>query len=55
MTMIDDQNPITLTDEQLKSRRSRNIAIAVVLGGLVVMFYVLTWAKLGAAILNRAI
>ncbi len=51
--MADDQTGIVLTEEQVKSRRSRNIAIALVCGGLVVLFYVLTWAKFGAAILQR--
>ncbi len=52
--MAPDQTPITLTDAQLKSRRSRNIAIALVCGGLVVLFYVMTWVKFGAALLNQA-
>ena len=42
-----------LTPEDLKRRRSRSIAIAVVLGALVVLFYVVTMAKLGPQILNR--
>ena len=43
----------TLTPEELKRRRSRSIAIAVVLGALVILFYVVTMAKLGPQILNR--
>jgi hypothetical protein len=42
-----------LSPEELKRRRSRSIAIAVVLGALVVLFYVVTMAKLGPQILNR--
>lgn len=42
-----------LTPEELKRRRSRSIAIAVVLAALVVLFYVVTMAKLGPQILNR--
>ena len=37
---------IDLTDAQRKSRRNRNIAIAVVLGGLVVLFYAVTIIKM---------
>ena len=42
-----------LTPEELKRRRSRSIAIAVALGALVFLFYVVTMAKLGPQILNR--
>ena len=36
-----------------KRRRARSVAIALALGALVVLFYVLTIAKLGPQILNR--
>ncbi|WP_377292819.1 hypothetical protein [Rhizobium sp. SG2393] len=36
---------VTLTDKQKKSRRGRNIALGLVLGGLVVLFYVITVIK----------
>ncbi len=52
--MKSNQNPVTLTDAQAKSRRSRNIAIALVCAGLVVLFYVMTWAKFGAIVLGKA-
>ena len=42
-----------LTPAELKSRRLRNIAIALVVGAMVVLFYVMTIAKLGPGILNR--
>ncbi len=42
-----------LTDEQLRRRRQRNIAIAVVLGALVVLFFVLTIVKLGGHVYDR--
>lgn len=43
-----------LSDEELKRRRRRNsIALGLVLTALVVLFYVLTVAKMGPAILNR--
>jgi hypothetical protein len=44
---------VVLTDEQKRRRRQRSIAIAVVLGFLVVLFYVITVVKLGAPVLNR--
>ena len=47
-----DQKPV-LTAEGLKRRRSRSIAIAVALGALVFLFYVVTIAKLGLQVLNR--
>ncbi len=47
--------PIELTEAQVKSRRSRNIAIALICVGLVVMFYLITIVKLGPSILNRAL
>jgi len=43
---------IVLTDEQKRSRRARSIAIALALGALVVLFYVVTLVK-GPAVLNR--
>lgn len=36
---------VTLTPAQKKSRRGRNIALGVVLFGLVVLFYVVTLIK----------
>jgi len=55
MTIMDQDRDdgIVLTEEQKRRRRARNIAIALVLGGLVVLFYVLTIVKLGPGVLNR--
>ncbi|POF34717.1 hypothetical protein [Roseibium marinum] len=53
--MTQEEPGITLTDEQKKKRRSRSIAIAVVLGALVVLFYVVTIVKLGPGIMDRAL
>lgn len=39
---------VKLTEAQAKSRRGRNIALGLVLAFLVVLFYVMTWAKFGA-------
>ena len=44
---------IVLTPEEMRRRRQRNIALALVLGALVLLFYVVTWAKLGSNVLNR--
>ncbi len=43
----DGDDGIVLTEEQKRRRRARNIAIALVLGALVVLFYVLTIVKVG--------
>jgi hypothetical protein len=55
MTIMDQDRDdgIVLTEEQKRRRRARNIAIALVLGGLVLLFYVLTIAKLGPGVMNR--
>lgn len=47
------ENGIVLTDEQKRRRRARNIAIALALGGLVLLFYIVTIVKLGPGVLNR--
>lgn len=43
---------IVLTEEQRRTRRARSIAIALALGALVILFYVVTLVK-GPAVLNR--
>lgn len=47
-----DENGVVLTEAQKRARRSRSIAIALTLGALVVLFYVITLVK-GPGILNR--
>jgi thiol:disulfide interchange protein len=49
MTIMDHEgdNGIVLTEEQKRRRRARNIAIALALGVLVVLFYALTIIKVG--------
>ncbi len=37
---------VELTEAQRKSRRSRNIALGLVLAGLVVIFYIITIGKM---------
>jgi hypothetical protein len=54
--MMDDhphENGIVLTAEQLRRRRARSIAIALSLGALVLLFYVITIVKLGPHVLTR--
>ncbi|WP_298965678.1 hypothetical protein [uncultured Methylobacterium sp.] len=45
--------PTPLTPEEARRRRKRSVAIALVLAALVLIFYVLTIAKLGPQVLNR--
>jgi thiol:disulfide interchange protein len=56
MTIMDHDRDdgIVLTEEQKRRRRARNIAIALVLGGLVVLFYALTIIKVGQTGMLRA-
>ena len=46
---------VTLTPEQAKSRRARNIAIGVTVALLAVLFYAITVVRLGGAVANRTI
>jgi len=43
---------IVLSEQQKRTRRARSIAIALALGALVILFYVVTLVK-GPAVLNR--
>lgn len=47
------RQPLTLSPVQLRSRRLRNIALGVAIGVLVVLFYVMTIAKMGAGFIDR--
>lgn len=40
---------VEVTAAQKKSRRGRNVALGLVLAGLVVLFYVVTLIKLGGS------
>ena len=44
---------IVLTEAQKRSRRQRSIAIALALGALVLLFYIVTMVKLGPRVLVR--
>ena len=52
VTDQNEQDGIVLTPEQKRARRQRSIAIAVLLGVLVVLFYIVTLVK-GPGVLNR--
>ena len=45
--------PKSSSEERAKRRRSRSLAIALVLAALVVLFYVVTLVKFGPAVMNR--
>ena len=45
--MVTDDAGVTLTPAQVKNRRLRNLAVGLAIGALVVLFYVMTLAKLG--------
>lgn len=45
---------VTLTDEQKRRRRARSLAIALTLGALCLLFYIVTIVKLGpGVVMNR--
>ena len=50
--MADEPDRITLTEAQRRSRRSRSIALALILAALVILFYVVTLVK-GPGVMNR--
>lgn len=47
------QTPAPFSPEDMARRRRRSVALALVLGGLVIFFFVVTLVKTGPAILNR--
>jgi thiol:disulfide interchange protein len=49
----DREDGIILTEEQKRRRRHRSIAIALVLGALVALFYIVTIVKLGPGVVRR--
>ncbi len=48
-----NEQGVILTEQQKRQRRSRSIALAVILGVLVLMIYVVTVVKLGPGVLVR--
>lgn len=54
--MSDNQQPpLRWSEEQLKRRRQRNLALAWVLGGVVLLFFIITIAKLGGNVADRPV
>jgi len=53
--MAKDDRGIVLSEEQRRRRRSRDMALALPLAALVVLFYVITVFKLGGEVLDRPI
>lgn len=49
----DEDKGLVLTEEQLRRRKARNVAIAVALFVLVVLFYLVTVFKMGGNVANR--
>ena len=47
--------PAQLTAAELKTRRRRSIALALVLVGVIVLFYVLTIVKMGPGVFDRVL
>jgi hypothetical protein len=53
-TMIEKpETGIRLSEQQLRARRSRSIAIALALGAFVVVIFFVTMVKLGGNVLTR--
>lgn len=55
MAMADSEkdNGVVLTEEQKRRRKARSLAIALSLGALVLLFYIVTIVKLGPGVLRR--
>ena len=53
--MTSEEKGIKLTEEQVKRRRARSVAIALTLGALVLLFYVVTIVKMGPQIMSRTL
>jgi cell division septal protein FtsQ len=51
---MSDKKGVVLTEEQLKRRKRRSLAIALVLTGLVVLFYAVTIVKLGPNAMRKS-
>jgi hypothetical protein len=47
------QEGIRLTEQQLRARRARSIAIALALGAFVIVIFFVTIVKLGGNVLTR--
>ncbi|MBV1701327.1 MAG: hypothetical protein KGQ46_05840 [Hyphomicrobiales bacterium] len=54
-TPVVPDRALTLTPAQLKSRRARNVALALAIGFLVILFYAVTIIKLGPGVLKGGV
>jgi hypothetical protein len=50
---MDEEGGIVLTPEQKRQQRSRSVAIALLLAGLMVLFFVVTIVKIGGNIASH--
>jgi len=50
---VEPAEGVVLSPAEQRRRRSRNIAIALTLAALVILFYVMTLARLGSNVFNR--
>lgn len=48
-----EDDGIQLTEEQKKRQRARNLAIGFAIGGLVLLFYIVTVVKLGPGAVSK--
>lgn len=51
----DDEKGLVLAEEQKRRAKARNVALAVALAVLVVLFYVVTVFKMGGNVANRSL
>jgi hypothetical protein len=51
--MANERAPVPFSPEDMARRRKRNIALALILAALLVVFYVTTLVRLGAGVLDR--
>lgn len=49
----DGQFPKPLSEQQVRARRNRSIAIALALGAMVLLFYAATMVRMRGNVLNR--
>lgn len=53
VVVMKEEDGIRPTDEQRRRQRARSVAIAVALGVLVALFYLVTIVKLGPGVMDR--
>ena len=53
--MSEQDKPLVLTDEQKRRLRQRNLVLAWTLAALMLLFFVVTIAKLGGNVANRVL